>query len=102
MKRVVIVGGGIAGLSAAYYIQKSGDAKVTLLEGSDRLGGKIGTERVGDFLVEEGPDSIFTVKPAAVELAVELGMEEDLIEPRQSEFSILVGGELFSVPRSLA
>jgi oxygen-dependent protoporphyrinogen oxidase len=102
MKRVVVVGGGIAGLSAAYYLQKSGQVEVTLLEGSGRLGGKIGTDRVGPYLVEHGPDSVFTTKPAAVELAIELGMEDQLIEPMQGDFSILVNGKLFHVPRSLA
>lgn len=102
MKRVVIVGGGIAGLSAAYYLRKSPDMQVTLLERSERFGGKIGTERVGELLIEQGPDSVFTAKPAAVELAIELGMESELIEPQQHDFSILVNGHLFHVPRALA
>lgn len=102
MKRIVIVGGGIAGLSAAYYLRKAPENQVTLLERSGRLGGKVGTERVGDLLIEQGPDSVFTVKPAAVELATELGMESEFIEPLQHDFSILVNGRLFHVPRALA
>jgi oxygen-dependent protoporphyrinogen oxidase len=102
MKRVVIIGGGIAGLSAAYYLQKSNEVQVTLLEGSGRLGGKIGTDRVGPYLIEQGPDSVFTTKPAAVELATELGMETEFIEPMQHDFSILTGGKLYHVPRALA
>lgn len=102
MKRVVIIGGGIAGLSAAYYLQKSPQIEVTLLEGSDRLGGKIGTDRDGSFLIEQGPDSVFTAKPAAVELATELGMESEFVEPLQHDFSILTNGKLFHVPRALA
>jgi protoporphyrinogen/coproporphyrinogen III oxidase len=102
MRRIVVIGGGIAGLSAAYYLQKSSSNRVTLLEGSNRLGGKIGTERVGELLIEQGPDSVFTAKPAAIELACELGMEADLVEPLQHDFSILVNGKLFHVPRALA
>jgi protoporphyrinogen/coproporphyrinogen III oxidase len=102
MKRIAIIGGGIAGLSAAYYLQKSSDNEVTLLESSDRLGGKIGTERVGELLIEQGPDSVFTAKPAAIELAIELGLEDEFVEPLQHDFSILVNGKLFHVPRALA
>src|SRR5579862_5666624 len=102
MKRVVVIGGGITGLSAAYYLQKSGKAEVTLLDGSKRLGGKIVTERTGGLLLEFGPDSVFTAKPSAVELATELGMADEFIEPLQHDFSILVNGKLFHVPRSLA
>jgi protoporphyrinogen/coproporphyrinogen III oxidase len=101
-RRVVVIGGGIAGLSAAYYLQKSPNIEVTLLEASDRLGGKIQTQRIGEYLVESGPDSVFTAKPAAVELAIELGMESELVEPLQHDFSILVNGRLFHVPRALA
>jgi len=92
----------MAGLSAAYYLQKSPDLRVTLLEASGRFGGKVATERVGDLLIEQGPDSVFSVKPAAIELAIELGMENDLIEPLQFDFSILVNGKLHHVPRALA
>lgn len=89
-------------MSAAYYLQKLSDVDVTLLEGSGRLGGKIVTDHIGDLLIEHGPDSVFTSKPAAVDLAIELGMESELIEPLQHDFSILVNGRLFHVPRSLA
>src|ERR1051326_3112436 len=52
MKHVVIVGGGIAGLGAAYYLRKSPEIRVTVLEGSDRFGGKVGTEHRDGFLIE--------------------------------------------------
>jgi len=76
--KVAIIGGGIAGLSAAYELQKSG-AEFTLFEASDRLGGVIRTERVGDFLMEAGPDSWLSEKSAARELCAELGLESELI-----------------------
>src|SRR4051812_8095274 len=102
MKRIAIIGGGIAGLSAAHYLQKSAENEITLLESSNRLGGKIGTDRVGALLIEHGPDAVFTAKPAGVELAIELGLENELVEPLQHDFSILVNGKLFHVPRALA
>ena len=69
-RRIVIVGGGIAGLAAAHRLtelnrEKSLDLEVTLLEASPRIGGSIATERVDDFIVEAGPDSFITEKPWA-------------------------------------
>ncbi|MGH9485708.1 MAG: protoporphyrinogen/coproporphyrinogen oxidase, partial [Terriglobales bacterium] len=73
-----IVGGGIAGLSAAWSLQQAGHACV-VLEAESRWGGMIDSERVQGFLVEGGPDSFLAAKPAAVELCRELGLEADLI-----------------------
>lgn len=92
----------MAGLTAAYVLGRDGKHEVVLLEASDRLGGKVATEQVGDLLVERGPDSVFSMKPAAVELMAELGMEDEIIGPKGNEFSILVGGRLHHVPRALA
>ena len=79
-RHVVIVGGGISGLSAAWYLQQSGaDIEYTILEASERWGGKVLTELVDDFVVEAGPDSFLTQKPWALQLARELGLEERLL-----------------------
>jgi len=80
---VAIGGGGIAGLSTAWYLQQQG-ASYTLLEESGRWGGKLLTERVDGpggrpFLVEGGPDSFIAQKPWAADLAVELGLGERLL-----------------------
>lgn len=80
---VAIVGGGIAGLSAAWYLQKAG-VDYVLLEQDTRWGGKIRTDVVagdGDapFVVEGGPDSFITQKPWGAALARELGLGETLI-----------------------
>lgn len=82
---VAVVGGGIAGLSAAWRLQKAGIDYV-LLEQAARLGGKIRTERIAlngqeeaPFIVEAGPDSFITQKPWGVALARELGLGDALI-----------------------
>ena len=67
MKRIVVIGGGIAGLAAAHRVtelvkEKSLPLDLILLEASQRLGGSIATEKIGDFLVEAGPDSFITEK----------------------------------------
>jgi oxygen-dependent protoporphyrinogen oxidase len=100
--RVAIVGGGITGLSAAYDLQKADGVEVTLLEQGPVIGGKIQTACEQDFLIEQGPDSIFSSKPWAIDLMRELRMEEDLMEPLAHSFSILTKGKLHPVPRALA
>jgi oxygen-dependent protoporphyrinogen oxidase len=75
---VVIVGGGISGLSAAYYLNRRGVAAV-LIEREPRLGGVITTSRVGGCVVEGGPDSFLAAKPAAMELIREVGLESEVI-----------------------
>jgi len=83
MKRVAIVGGGLSGVAAAYQLARDGAAECALFEGSPRLGGIVETERVatagGDFIIECGPDSWVTEKPWARELAIELGLESEII-----------------------
>lgn len=85
---VVIVGGGISGLSAAWYLQQAQrqgvDVRYTVVEASNRWGGKVLTEQVdglGDqpFVVEAGPDAFLTQKPWAIQLARELGLSDRLI-----------------------
>lgn len=86
---VAIVGGGISGLATAYYLQRQAEReprplRYTLLERSNRAGGKIITEQIagfGDrpFVVEGGPDSFITQKPWAMQLARELGLEERIL-----------------------
>lgn len=87
MKRVAIIGGGISGLTAAYELEcarRQGAAvDWQLYEASDRLGGIVETTRLetaeGEYVLEGGPDGWVSEKPWARELAVELGLEEELI-----------------------
>lgn len=83
--KLVIVGGGIAGLAAAHRAveisRESGRrVEVTLLEAADRLGGTIRTERRDGFLVECGPDSFLSEKPWALALCRRLGIEGRLVQ----------------------
>jgi oxygen-dependent protoporphyrinogen oxidase len=97
----VVVGGGITGLAAAYQLTRAG-VPVMLVEASDRLGGKIRTERLGGFLVEAGPDSFIAYRPAATELSRELGLGEAIIrttDPRVVH--IRARGEMIPMPEGM-
>ncbi|MGB7874778.1 MAG: protoporphyrinogen oxidase [Anaerolineales bacterium] len=109
MQNIVIIGGGIAGLSAAYYAQKSvPNAQITLLEASDGWGGKITTDRVafedGDFIIEGGPDTFLATKPWAVALCKELGLSDRLHGTNQSQKNtyVLHKNKLQPLPDGLA
>jgi oxygen-dependent protoporphyrinogen oxidase len=98
-KPIAVLGGGIAGLSAAWYLQKAGAAP-TVFEASDRFGGKMITREVEGCLLEGGPDSLLTEKPWALDLCRELGLEKDLLSSNddQRSFSILHKGRLHPFP----
>jgi oxygen-dependent protoporphyrinogen oxidase len=99
MPGIVIVGGGISGLAAAYELTRRG-VPFRLLEASPRLGGVIRTERVGGFLIDAGPDALLTQKPAAIELCRELGIG-DRLRPQQQRGTFLVrGGALRALPEA--
>lgn len=107
MKRIAIIGGGIAGLSAAFYLEKArqGGASLqwTLFEKTDRLGGVIRTERRDGFVLEAGPDSFLTLKPEAARLCQELGIGDQLISSNDAgrKTYILVQGRLVAIPQGL-
>ena len=110
-RRVVIVGGGISGLAAAHRLcelrARDADSKlkddpvqVLLLEASGRLGGTVRTERRDGFLVECGPDSFISEKPAALELAKRIGLGPRLVETNEQHRRSFVvrGGRLRPTP----
>ena len=84
MPSVAIVGGGISGLSTAYYLSKAGISS-TLIEARPRLGGVIQTEHIQNCVVEAGPDSFLSAKPWAMDLIRELGMEGEVIGSNDAE-----------------
>lgn len=109
MKKLVIVGGGIAGLSAAYFATKKlVDTEITLIESSDRWGGKITTDRVpfdgGQFIIEGGPDTFLATKPYATALCKELGLGERLhgTNPNKKNTYVLNHNRLLPLPDGLA
>ncbi len=98
---VLVVGGGITGLSAAHALAVAG-VPTLLVEASERLGGKVRTERVEGFLVESGPDSFISYRPSAVELCRELGLGEALIRPSEPRtVHVRVGGRFVPLPEGI-
>lgn len=109
MNRLIVIGGGIAGLSAAYYAYKKiPDVHVTLIESDSRWGGKITTDRVpfadGQFIIEGGPDTFLATKPWGVALCKELGLGDRLHGTNQSKKNtyVLNKGRLLPLPDGLA
>jgi oxygen-dependent protoporphyrinogen oxidase len=107
-KRIVIVGGGITGLSAAYAaVARARELEravaVTVLEESPRFGGNLRTERADGFLLDAGPDSWVVTKPEATALARELGLEHALVgtNPATRRYYIAWGQRLHPVPEGL-
>jgi oxygen-dependent protoporphyrinogen oxidase len=95
---IIIIGGGITGLAAAYELSERG-VPFQLLEASPRAGGLIRTDHVDGFTVEAGPDSILAQKPAAIELCEALGLGPRLISttPPRTAF-VLKHGRLHPLP----
>ncbi len=101
-RAIVVVGGGMTGLSAAWYLQESGASlDITLVEPEPRLGGKVLTERQDGFLVEGGPESFLAQKPWALELVKEVGLDQEVVRPAANQVFLLHGGRLQPIPEGL-
>jgi protoporphyrinogen/coproporphyrinogen III oxidase len=101
MKSVAVLGGGISGLAAALCLQDAAQdspLQITLLEGSDRLGGVLQTEHVDDMLLERGPDSFVITKPASIKLAERLGVELIPTRPDAARTLVAREGRLHPLP----
>jgi protoporphyrinogen/coproporphyrinogen III oxidase len=104
VKRIAIVGGGIAGLTAAYELSQQAhsgaDVEVVLFESSNRLGGIVETVREGGFIIECGPDAWVTEKPWAKALAEELGLADEIIPSNDAtrKTYVLLDGRLQPMP----
>ncbi|WP_232463399.1 protoporphyrinogen oxidase [Tumebacillus avium] len=107
-KTAVVIGGGITGMSTAYYLEQQAreagvDLQVILLEADDKLGGKVQTVRRDGFVIEAGPDSFLARKTAAVNLCRELGIDGELVgtNPNARKTYILHQGKLHRIPQGL-
>ncbi|MBI3995022.1 MAG: protoporphyrinogen oxidase [Nitrospirae bacterium] len=107
-KKVIIIGGGITGLAAAYALQElarknQAPVSFTLIEGQPRLGGKILTDTDHGFVIEGGPDSFISQKPWALELCRQLGLENRLTGTNREQTAtyILHHGRLVNLPEGL-
>lgn len=103
--RVVIIGGGISGLSAAYTLTSlASGVEIILLERDKRLGGKIITERAEGFVIEGGPEALLVAKPRALALCQALGLADSLMgtNPTARRTFILRHGRLHPLPDGLS
>jgi oxygen-dependent protoporphyrinogen oxidase len=105
--RIAIIGGGIAGLAAAFELEKaraaSANVEYALFEARDRLGGSLASEIVDGAVLERGPDSFLSEKPAAAELCRELGLGDELLP--SNDFArktyIVIRNRLVALPDGL-
>ncbi|WLR55889.1 protoporphyrinogen oxidase [Mesobacillus subterraneus] len=101
--KVIVVGGGITGLSTAYYLQKKArenqlPIRVKLFEASQRLGGVISTEKRDGFVIERGPDSIIARKKSAMRLIEEVDLKDKIITNTAGKSYIYARGKLHTMP----
>jgi oxygen-dependent protoporphyrinogen oxidase len=105
--RTAVIGGGIAGLAAAYELELAracgAQVEYTLFEAGDRLGGSLSSEVVDGAVLERGPDSFLTEKPAAAELCRELGLGAELLPSNDAARKtwIVVKNRLIPLPDGL-
>jgi oxygen-dependent protoporphyrinogen oxidase len=107
-KRVLVAGGGITGLSAAYYLKKrfaerGEPVHITLVEKEAAYGGKIATLRRNGFIMERGPDSFLARKQAIIDITRDLGLESELVptRPEAKKTYILRSRKLVPMPPGL-
>lgn len=104
-KRVVIVGGGVAGLAAAYDLMEAGGFEPLVLEASGRPGGTLRTEITDDgYVIEHGPDAILTEKPAAMRLAERVGLSDEVVSTNSKYRGayVVCDGKLEMLPEGFA
>jgi oxygen-dependent protoporphyrinogen oxidase len=94
---VAIVGGGIAGLATAFFLREA-QVRVTVLEGSARLGGKLAVSDVAGIAVDEGAEALLARRPEGVELIRAAGLTDDLVAPATTAAVIWSRGRMHALP----
>jgi oxygen-dependent protoporphyrinogen oxidase len=98
VSQVIIVGGGIAGLSTAFELHRRG-ISFTLLEAGGRAGGVILSEQIDRFTIDAGPDSLLVQKPDGIRLCAELGLKEHLVATKRPRLAYIQrDGRLHPLP----
>jgi protoporphyrinogen/coproporphyrinogen III oxidase len=95
---VVVIGGGIAGLSAAFFL-KDEPVRVTVLEGSSRLGGKLSASDVAGVAMDEGAEALLARRPEGIDLITAAGLGDDLVPAGVTSSAIYTRGALRPLPR---
>jgi oxygen-dependent protoporphyrinogen oxidase len=98
LPHVVIVGGGIAGLAAAFFLRDE-PVRVTVLEGSPALGGKLSVSEVAGVPVDEGAEALLVTRPEGTGLIAEVGLAGDRVAPGTTSSAIWTLGALRPLPR---
>lgn len=99
-RHVVVVGAGIAGLSAAAVL-KQHDFEVTVFEGSLSIGGKLALDEVAGITVDVGAESMLNRRPEGTDLARSAGLVDTLVHPATTSANLWSRGEMHSMPRTL-
>src|ERR1700728_118232 len=95
---VVIVGGGISGLAAAFFLRDEA-VRVTVLEGSLRLGGKLSVSEIAGVAVDEGAEALLVTRPEGTGLIADAGLAGQRVTPGTTSSAIWTRGVLRALPR---
>ena len=98
--RVAVVGGGIAGLTAAFELKRLG-AEPVVFEGANQVGGKLRLGELADVTIDVGAEAVLARRPEAIELITEVGLAADLVAPVELGPMIWSHGKLRNLPSTV-